>query len=88
MKVSLGKIGMTVEAVRKIGQSGEPWSICNRMSFRPPFLLGSVFIRTAFPFSSGFHLERGGMPVHDAVGINYKKGPTTGYQGEDVKYMG
>ena len=28
-----------------------------------------------------YHLERGGMPLHDAVGINCKKGPTTENQG-------
>ena len=32
--------------------------------------------------------ERGGMPVHDAVGINCKKGATTENQGAGVKYMG
>ena len=29
MKVALGNRGMTVEAARKIGKSGEPWYICN-----------------------------------------------------------
>ena len=28
-----------------------------------------------------YHLERGGMPVHDAVGVNDKKGATTENQG-------
>ena len=28
------------------------------------------------------------MPLHDAVGINCKKGATTEYQEADVKYMG
>ena len=28
------------------------------------------------------------MPLHDAVGINCKKGATTEYQGAEVKYMG
>ena len=28
------------------------------------------------------------MPLHDAVGINCKKGATIEYQGVDVKYMG
>ena len=37
------------------------------------------------PFPGGYHLERGGMPLHDAVGINCKKGSTTGVGG--VKYM-
>ena len=32
--------------------------------------------------------DAGGMPVHDAVGINCKKGATTENQGSAVKYMG
>ena len=35
-----------------------------------------------------YHLDRGGMPFHDAVGMNCKKGATTENQGADVKYMG
>ena len=31
---------------------------------------------------------RGGMPLHDAVGINCKKGAITENQGSGVKYMG
>ena len=54
---------------------------------RGHFLLGSVFFRTALSFSGGYHPERGGMPLHEAVGINCKKGAATEYQG-DVKYMG
>ena len=38
--------------------------------------------------SGGYHLERGGMPLHDAVGINCKKGATTEYHDADIKYMG
>ena len=38
---------------------------------------------------SGYHLERVGIPLHDAVEINCKKGATsTEYRGADVKYMG
>ena len=43
------------------------------MSFTRPFLLGTVFVRTALPCSGGYHLERGGMPLHDAVVVNCKK---------------
>ena len=57
------------------------------MSFTPPFLLGPVFFQTALPLSSGYHLERGTMPLHDAVGINCKKGTTIEIEGADVKYM-
>ena len=47
------------------------------MSFTRPFLLGPVFFRTALPCSGGYHMERGGMPLHVVVGINCKKGVTT-----------
>ena len=46
------------------------------MSFKLPFLLGTVFFRTALPCSGGYHLERGVMLLHDAGGINCKKGAT------------
>ena len=57
-------------------------------SFTRPFLLGPVLFRTALPCSEGYHMERGGMPLHDAVGINFKKGATTQNQGSSVKYKG
>ena len=58
------------------------------MSLTRPSLLGPVFFRTALPCSGGYHMERGGMPLHDAVAINYKKGATTENQGSGVKYIG
>ena len=58
------------------------------MSITQPFLLGPVFFRTALLCSGGYHMERGGMLLHDAVGINYKNGVTTENQGSGVKYMG
>ena len=58
------------------------------MSFTLPFLLGTVFFRTALPCSGGYHMEWGGMPLHDTVGINCIKGATTEDQGSGVKYMG
>ena len=30
--------------------------------------------RQALPCSAGYHLESGGMPLHDAVLINWEKG--------------
>ena len=53
-----------------------------------PFLLGPVFFRISLPCSGSYHLEKGRMPLHNAVGINCKKGETTEYQGADVKHMG
>ena len=58
------------------------------MSFMLPFLLGTVFFRTALPCSGGYHMERGGMPLNDAVGINCKKGATNENKGSGVKHMG
>ena len=71
---------------RKTGKSGEPLCIC--MSFTPLFLLYPVLFWTALPCSSGYHLERVGMPLHDEVGINCKKGAITENRGVGVKYMG
>ena len=58
------------------------------MSFTGAFLRGPLFFRTAFPCSGGYNMERGGMPLHDAVEINCKKGAKKENQGADVKYMG
>ena len=49
---------------------------------RPPCL------DTALPCSGGSHMEMGGMPLHDAVGINCKKGATTENQDSAVKCTG
>ena len=38
--------------------------------------------------SGGYHLERGGMPLYDAVRINCKKGATTENEDAGDKYMG
>ena len=45
-------------------------------------------LSAALPCSGAYQLERGGMPLHDVVGINCKKGVTTENQGAGVKYMG
>ena len=39
-------------------------------------------------YSCGYHLEKGEIPLHAAVGINSKKGATTENEGSDIKYMG
>ena len=43
------------------------------MSLMRPSLIGPVFFPNALACSGGYHMERGGMPLHDAVGINCKK---------------
>ena len=50
-------------------------------------MLGTVFFRTALPCSGGYHIKRGGIPLHDAVGINCKKGASNENLGSGVKYM-
>ena len=57
------------------------------MSFTLPFLM-KLFFRIALPCSGGYQLEMGGMPLHDAVGINCKKSATTENQDSGVNYMG
>ena len=88
VKVAVGNRGMTVEAARKTGKSGVPWYVCDSMSFTRPFLLGPVFFLTALPYYGGYHMEMVGMPLHNVVGINSKKGATTKNQASAVKYMG
>ena len=58
------------------------------MSLKRPSLLVTVFFRTALPCSGDYHMEIGGMPLHDAVGINCKNGATSENQDSAVKYMG
>ena len=41
-----------------------------------------MFFRTARPWSGGYHPERGGMTLHDAVEINCENGATTENQSE------
>ena len=47
-----------------------------------------MFFRTALSCCGGYHQEKGGMPLYDAVGINCKNGATTENQGAGVKYVG
>ena len=61
VKVALGSRGMTVENVRKIGRSGEPWGICSCLSTMRPFLLGSCVLSVRPPaIMVAYHLERVG----------------------------
>ena len=55
--------------------------------FRAFNLLGPVYFPIDLACSGGCHMERGGMPLNDAVGINYKMGTTTENQVTGVKYM-
>ena len=90
VKVALGNRGMTVEAERQCAKDRKEWRawyLFNWMSFTRLFLLCPVFFRTTLPCSGGYHLERGGMPLHGAVGIHCKKGAATENQDSVVKYV-
>ena len=91
VKVALGNRGMTVEAARQCAKDLKEWKALVYMKlneFHAAIYACPVFLRAALPCSSGYHLERGGMPLHDAVGINFKKDVTTENQDSAVKYMG
>ena len=72
--------------MREISERVESPGTYVTMSFTLSFLLGPVFFRTAVPCNGGYQLDRGGMPLHDAIGINCIKGATTKNQVADVKY--
>ena len=88
-KAALGNRGMTVEVARQCAQDTIEWRALVHVTelVSHCHLLGPV-LRTALPSSGGYHLERGGMPLHAAVGRNCEKGATTENQGPCVKYMG
>ena len=71
---------------RKIS-SGDPWCICKFytaiFALFPPSLRASS--RRALV---AYHLERGGMLLDDAGGVNCEKRVTTEYQGAGAYYMG
>ena len=63
---------------RKIGK---------RVEFNAAVFAWPVLLQTSIQCTGGHHLGRGGMPLHDAVGINCKTGATPENQGADFKYM-
>ena len=79
VKVALGNRGMTVEAARKRSE---------RVESPGTYVTESVLFRTAISCSGGYHLERSGMPLHAAVGVNCKNDATTENQGAGDRYMG
>ena len=89
VKVALGNRGMTVEAARqcaKYWKVASPGTYVTERVSRGHFF--RLWVRTTLPCSRDYHLERGEIPVHDAVGINCKNGTTNENQDAHVKYMG
>ena len=87
----LGNRGTTAEAARQCSNDRKEWRPLAHMllnEFHEAIFAWPVSFRTALPCSGGSHLERGVMPLHDAVGINCEKGITTENQGAGATYKG
>ena len=46
------------------------------------------YFRPPFHALVNYHMERDGMPLNDAVGVNCEGGETTEIQGAGARYMG
>ena len=87
VKVALGNRGMTVEAARQYAKDRKAWRALVH-EFNAAIFVWPCVRSDRPPVLWWLSMERGGMPLHDAVGINCKKGATTENQGSGVKYMG
>ena len=79
VKVAFCNRGVTVDSAWQYIKDRKKWRALMHEfhlalvhEFHLAILLGTVFFRVAFLCSGGYQLERGGMPLHDAVGINWK----------------
>ena len=91
VKVALGNDGRGCATMReKIGKGGEPWYGIHMYlnEFHAAIFAWHCVLRTALPCSGGYDMERGRIPLHDAVGIKCETGSNTEHQGSAVKYMG
>ena len=85
VKVALFNRGMTL---RERSERVEgPGTYVTEYEFHAAILLGTVFFRTALPCSGGYHMEMGGMPLQDAVGITVKRARLLKIKA-GVNYMG
>ena len=69
--------GKTVDAALKLLRSGEPWCICWWVRLTRPYCLALHSFGLPSHALSDWHLEKGGILLHDEVGIICKKGTTT-----------
>ena len=80
VKVALGNRGMTVEAARQCVKDRKEWRTLVHISlidFHAAIFAWHCVPSDRPPVHWCYHLEREGMPLHDAVWINCKKGVTT-----------
>ena len=76
VKVALGNRAMTVEAARQCAKDRNERRALVHMSlneFHIAIFAWHCVLQTALPCSGGDHMEKGRMPLYDAVGINCKK---------------
>ena len=69
-KVALGNRGMTVEAARQCAKDQKEWRAMVHMQLyesHEAVFTCPVFFRTASSCFGCYHLEQGGMPLHDAA---------------------
>ena len=86
-KVALGNRGITVEAARQYAKDRKEWRAMVLSSFTRPVWLALCSFGPHSLAQVVYHLVRGGMPLHDWVGINCKKGATAEHQGAGVTYI-
>ena len=77
VNMALDNIGMTWRLRDNIRKMGKSAYVTNSVSCCQFCSALHVFFRTALPCFCVYHLERDGMPLHDWVGSNCKKGPKT-----------
>ena len=91
VKVALGNRIRMVEAAQHCVKDRKEWTAVVHMELNEchaAIFAWPVFFRTALSCYGCYHPQRGGMPLHDAVGKNYNKGVYTENQGTGAKYMG
>ena len=92
VKMALNSRGMTVEAARQCAKDRKEWRALVHMKMSeflmPPFCLAHRSFGPPSRALVDYPLERGGMALHCAVGVNCKKNATTENQGAVAWYMG
>ena len=66
-----------MEAARQCSEDRKEWRALMHVlmiKFHRTVLLSSSVFRTALPRSGAYHLDRGGMQLHDAVLVHCRKG--------------
>ena len=79
-----GSKGMTVEAERQCAKDRtkrRSLVLKQKIEFDAAVLLAPVFFWTVLSRSGDLSPERDGIPLHDAVGVNCRKGATSEKQG-------